>query len=113
MTDRCEHAWAAGLFDGEGSVVLANGWLKLQLKMVDRDTVERFRIAVGSGVTYGPYKNRTGEKDGYARSDFYMWATLQGEGARVLNLLWPWLSEVRRMRALELGYSPRGNTLAA
>lgn len=108
--DTCEAAWAAGLFDGEGSVVERNGWLALQLKMVDRPTVARFAIAVGTpDRVLGPYKNRSGERDGYPRRDFYVWTTRVGETFRILNLLWPWLSEVRRARALELGFVPRTN----
>lgn len=101
-------AWAAGLFDGEGSVSLVDGWLKLQLKMTDRGAVERFaRIVTGPDRVLGPYVNRTGDKDGYPRKDFYMWVSRVGEGRPILTRLWPYLSEFRRARARELGYIER------
>lgn len=87
-----EQAWAAGLFDGEGSV----SHDRMQLKMVDLPTVERFQAAVACGEVYGPYPNRTGEKDGYPRSDFYLWVGLKEERFEVAHLLYPLLSQVRR-----------------
>lgn len=94
-----DEAWAAGLFDGEGSV----GADRLQLKMVDRETVERFRDVVGCGTVYGPYANRTGEKDGYARSDYYLWVAVREDRFEVAHLLYPLLSSVRRT-AIDAAY---------
>ena len=99
-------AWAAGLFDGEGAVSLQDGWLHLQLKMCDRAAVERFADTVAAGRVGGPYKNRSGEIDGYPRRDFYVWYTRRGEAIRVLRSLWPYLTDTRKDRALELGFSP-------
>lgn len=90
MTD--DQAWAAGLFDGEGSV----SHDRLQLKMVDLPTVERFHEIVECGDIYGPYPNRTGEKDGYPRSDFYVWIARREDRFAVAHLLYPLLSQVRR-----------------
>lgn len=100
---RLHPAWAAGLFDGEGSVSLTgDDRLLLQLKMTDEVTVRRFCDAVGFGKVYGPYKNRTGEKDGYPRSDFHVWVA-RGENANgAWAVIWPWLSDVRRNRMAEL-----------
>lgn len=104
----CEAAWAAGLYDGEGSISLAHGWMKLQLKMVERAPVDRFAAAVGVGRVYGPYSNISSERrDGYPRKDFYVWTHPPGGAVKVLDLLWPWLSEFRQKRALELGYEPK------
>lgn len=53
-----EAAWAAGLFEGEGTIV----WHKtneapfLSLAMSDEDVVRRFQRAVGGGTVTGPYR---------------------------------------------------------
>jgi hypothetical protein len=105
MVRRCELAWAAGLFEGEGSIVTRSGRVHLQLKMCDRRTVERFSHAVGTnGRMLGPYENRSGQRDGYPRQPFYVWTTRVGETREILGILWPWLSDHRQARALELGY---------
>lgn len=100
-------AWAAGLFEGEGSIVLRGGKLALQMKMVDRESVARFAAAVGDeGHVLGPYKNRTGEKDGYDRHEFYVWTSRVHQAKEILQALWPYLGTLRRLRALELGFEP-------
>ena len=91
-----EQAWAAGLFDGEGSVTVCGGRRRLQLKMVDESSVRRFAAAVGRGFVYGPYANRAGEKDGYVRKDFFLWVAEKEAAVEVATLLYPLLSEVRR-----------------
>lgn len=96
-----EQAWAAGLFDGEGSV----SHDRLQLKMVDGECVERFQAAVDAGRVYGPYANRSGERDGYQRSDFYMWVALKDDRFHVAHMLYPMLSRPRR-EAIDRLYGP-------
>jgi hypothetical protein len=99
-------AWAAGLFEGEGSISTRHGRPILQLKMCDREIVERFAEAVGTpNRVLGPYKNRTGEKDGYPRKDFYVWTTGTHKSQRILTALWPWLGTYRRTRAAEVGFA--------
>lgn len=46
-----EMAWAAGLFEGEGSI----GAKRLQLKMISEESVRRFGAVIGVGKVYGPY----------------------------------------------------------
>jgi hypothetical protein len=48
-------AWAAGFYEGEGSVTLIGGRLAVQIKNNDREPLERFRTAVEAGKIYGPY----------------------------------------------------------
>lgn len=99
-------AWACGVFEGEGSITTRHGKPVMQMKMCDRETVARFAEAVGTpGRVLGPYKNRAGEKDGYARQDFYVWTVGSVESQRVLRMLWPWLGSVRRTRAAEVGFA--------
>jgi len=50
-----EIAWAAGLFEGEGSITQSGGILHLRLKMTDESVVRRFEEAVRYGEVYGPY----------------------------------------------------------
>lgn len=53
-----ELAWAAGLFDGEGSSYYNESSRSLQIRIsqnYDPEVLERFRAAVGVGKVYGPY----------------------------------------------------------
>lgn len=98
-----EVAWAAGLFEGEGSIsfnrkrstsgVLTYG--VLALGMTDESTVQRFQDAVGGGSIYverrPPYK------------DMYVWHSNSREVfLRVGDLLKPWLSQRRQDRLEEV-----------
>lgn len=53
-------AWAAGLFEGEGSIMLVHqrGWWVplLSLGMTDEDVVRRYHSIVGRGAVRGPVK---------------------------------------------------------
>jgi hypothetical protein len=54
-------AWAAGLFEGEGSIHFPTGArvaVRMELTMTDEDVVRRFHKAVKCGKFYGPYNNR-------------------------------------------------------
>ena len=45
-----EMAWAAGLFEGEGSLALGQrGNVRLSIASTDRDVIDRFRAAIGTG----------------------------------------------------------------
>jgi hypothetical protein len=54
-----EIAWAAGLFDGEGTATICGGQRRLAVKMADEESVRRFHAAIGVGKVYGPYEHRT------------------------------------------------------
>jgi hypothetical protein len=58
-----EFAWAAGLYEGEGSCVERKyGWT-LVVPSTDHDVLERFHAAVGCGKVFGPYQpKRPGSK---------------------------------------------------
>ena len=89
-------AWAAGLFEGEGCIILSRGQVALQLKMTDEEIVRRFDDIVGDGRVYGPYCYAEGRKP------YWMWIA-QGDIAReMLDLLGPWLGDRRRACAYEL-----------
>lgn len=51
-------AWAAGLFEGEGTIVqrAASPWLwQLSVASTDKDVVTTFHRVIGIGKFYGPY----------------------------------------------------------
>lgn len=51
-----ELAWAAGIFEGEGSLSLAAGkYPRITVSMTDEDTMRRFARAMEVGKIYGPY----------------------------------------------------------
>ena len=101
-----ERAWAAGLFDGEGSVVVVrrrgsdHRGLQLYLSQshptAPPETITRFHSAVGElGTLSGPHPPRSP----WSRLPQYHW---QANGRHVVSgvvrLLWPWLAPVMRHR---------------
>ena len=93
-------AWAAGLFEGEGSIVPSSaGAIRLQLKMTDEDVVRRFGELVG-GRVYGPYLQNSVILRGFARKPFWCWSSGGTTHAwKLLHQWWPWLGLRRRARA--------------
>ena len=96
-----EIAWAAGLFDGEGSITNNDRDLQILLKNTDVELVERFDAIVDRGKVYGPYTNRM--RDGYIRKPYWTWVALGDAAHDVLDLLGPWLSQRRIEQALRRG----------
>ncbi len=115
-------AWAAGLFDGEGSSYLLKhrthpGYRVGELALTQSSLVgspevlRRFIAIVQAGYVAGPFVQRN------ANLDVYRWkAGARDDVERVLALLWPWLGQVKRMQAqvmLDVMRSqpalPRGN----
>jgi hypothetical protein len=102
-----ELAWAAGLFEGEGCISLTSlsgtqlRYPALTLAMTDRDSVERFRAAVGVGTVYMRPVNRSAT---FAHKlPLYVWKANSFEGNQaVIALLWYGLNERRRARAREV-----------
>ena len=101
-----ELAWAAGLFEGEGSFSRsAKGRVRASLKMVEESSVRRFHDAVGVGKVYGPYgpyKKQT-DKDGYERRPYFMWIASEEDAAAVLLRLGPLLTGWRKPSAISHG----------
>lgn len=99
-------AWAAGLFDAEGSVSLSEHRSHRGFKYVEATITQgglasipeeliRFHRIVGVGNLYGPY-----EQDG-ANELVYRWRVQTLDGVRlVLHVLLPWLGGVKRVQAL-------------
>lgn len=104
--DEQSRAWAAGLFDGEGSTELhtrrttQRTWFSLRSRVSQCDAngspavLQRFRAIVGGGRIDGPTSG-----DGYENA--YKWDAGADESLRVLGLIWPWLGTVKRVQAIE------------
>ena len=98
---KTELAWAAGLFDGEGSVLrtgpVGHRYVSLELPQSSASGVPsaliRFRVAVSAGFVNGPYPPRSP----WSRLPQYRWSLgAVSEVGRVVAVLWPWLSDVKR-----------------
>jgi hypothetical protein len=46
----CLFAWAAGLFDGEGTIYSAKGRVRVSIHMTDLDILETFKINFGGSI---------------------------------------------------------------
>ena len=95
-----ELAWAAGLFDGEGSFTLHTAhqgsvYPIASMHQVDRYVLDRFRDAVDTGKVYGPYAPH-----GLGNKPMYEWLS-HGESKfrKVFLSLRPWLSPIKVAQA--------------
>ena len=103
-------AWAAGLFEGEGSAICrpAGGrrrgfQRRLQLPMTDRDVLERFAAVVGAGTVRATKKAKTSRP----RKQGYIWTTSRWSHIeRIAGLFYPWLSAKRRAQVDALLSNP-------
>lgn len=97
-----ELAWAAGFFEGEGSVFPHSSKtydIGASLDQTDApELIERFLAAVGIGKTYGPY----GSGSGRLR---WRWGAWGKDAHAVIALLEPYLGEhsLKMRRYRELG----------
>jgi hypothetical protein len=97
VATREDIAWAAGLFDGEGSITHTGRDLQALLKNTDLELVTRFDAIVGRGRVYGPYVHSG--RDGFVRKPYWMWLA-QGDAAHdVIEILALWLSRRRLEQA--------------
>lgn len=100
---REELAWAAGFFDGEGCTYAmkrsdAYTRVALDVGQVNKDTLERFRAAVGGlGSVVGPYSHRARPQS----KPIYQYRASSFEDVQaVLAMLWAWLGPHKREQAL-------------
>lgn len=98
-----EIAWAAGLFEGEGTFCAnkakrAGGFSfypRAQLASTDHDVILRFQEAVGVGKIRGPY-DKNGSA-GIRPKPIYFWTTNKPEEfAELVNMFWDLMCERRR-----------------
>jgi hypothetical protein len=95
-----EVAWAAGFFEGEGTITQSGARLVVRLNNTDPEPVYRFFQIVQFGEVYGPYTYE--QPDGCKRKPYWVWLAEEYEALDVLELLWPWLSGRRHGQALDL-----------
>lgn len=106
MTTDAEIAWAAGLFEGEGSWGVyrrprhdrgtERTIIQATLGMTDRDVVERFARIVGMGSVQAPRRN--GNRSN--RKLIHTWAVADARSVqRLIEMFRPWLGARRLERA--------------
>lgn len=97
MATDAEIAWAAGLFEGEGTVALVRGkppkqWVNLRMQVwsTDLDVLEKFQRIVG-GKIYGPYAPK-----GLGTKPIWTWLLQSVEECKsVARSFLPWLGSRR------------------
>ena len=95
-----ELAWAAGFFDGEGTIYQRSRrsqkeW-NIEVAQKDRRPLDRFVSAVGHGKVI----NRNGR--GHTKPHFMYVCYKMNDREDVLNALWPYLSEPKKEQALKV-----------
>ena len=99
MPSDLDIAWAAGLYEGEGSAMILAApqcQPRVALNMTDEDVVRRFAAIFGRG-NVRRYEGKNG------RLPQWQWSVQSGpDVVYVLALLWPHLGERRRERATEV-----------
>lgn len=102
-----ERAWAAGLFDGEGSSHFRKGTraaegrgykngsqVKITVQQNDREVLDRFQSAVNAGVVYGPYSRSSARGRSYAPY-FTFQAHTYEEVKQIYEALRPFLGSIK------------------
>jgi hypothetical protein len=100
MKRDCEISWAAGLFEGEGCILMRRGQgcvspsIRLVVSMTDEDVLERFRAI----VECGPVRLRRPAEDG--KKAVYTWEIgNRPDVERLLRAFLPWLGRRRSEKA--------------
>lgn len=104
---REDFAWVAGFYEGEGSVCLHNCGrykrISLQVWQSSTEPLDRTRATLGFGLIAGPYKNNSNFKRATTLKPKYLWSVSGFERVQAsIAMMWPWLSQRRRARAVEL-----------
>jgi len=97
-------AWAAGLFEGEGTIYFHNQSTRyrLGLKMTDKDVMDKFFNIFKVGTLYGPYTPKEKRLDGENRKDFWLWQCWQpSEVNGFLKNLLPYFGKRRAAKTIE------------
>jgi len=97
-------AWAAGLFEGEGTIFFHTDSkrYRLGLKMTDQDVVEKFFNIFKVGRLYGPYTPKEKKLNGENRKDFWIWqCSKHSEVNGFLKKLLPYFGKRRAAKTIE------------
>jgi hypothetical protein len=88
-------AWAAGFFDGEGSTSVLKtkrdkySYIRMSITQKDRAVLDKFQSIVGVGKIYKHNTRNTFSWDCYKQEEVF----------QVLDMLWPFLSDIKRTQA--------------
>ena len=103
-----ERAWAAGFFDGEGSVFITNigrnkdyPYPRVLIGQNDRRVLDRFKAVIGEGRIRGPYayKNRPRTKP------MFLWGLFgYPQIGRLARTIGPWLSPQKKRQFRACGF---------
>jgi hypothetical protein len=110
MRSREDLAWAAGFYEGEGTIALSGPhyWVKgekrlrktrrpqMRIGQVDREPLDRFVAATGIGYVHGPFHHENKKWQSY----YQLVVTGFEKSQALVALLWPWLSERRKQQAM-------------
>lgn len=107
MTPQEELAWAAGLFEGEGSVILGKRgekilYHRLCITQTDLDVLEKFHQIVDIGNLVGPFKNGGLGTKIVHRWQAYKWKEISDLAIR----FYPMLGNRRQEQILRMLNSP-------
>ena len=97
-------AWAAGLFEGEGTIYFnkARSIYRIGLKMTDEDVMEKFFKIAEIGNLYGPYTPKEKKLNGENKKDFWLWQCWQpSEVSAFLKMLLPYFGKRRAAKTIE------------
>lgn len=96
--DQADISWLAGLFEGEGSIVLPSAHpttVGLSIFMTDEDIIRRVSDITECGSVSGPYTYK-------GKKPIYRWMTSSHrDSARILCAMYPLLGERRKAKAAE------------
>jgi hypothetical protein len=83
-------AWAAGLFEGEGSFTTnVNKWKRYpqaSITMTDKDVLDRFAKIMKCGNVNGPYFDKRGK-----RKPKYIWQAFNKNASKTASMLGPFM----------------------
>ena len=98
MVDK-DVSWAAGLFEGEGSIVVrdSRGSIQITVYNTDEDVIRSFHGVMKVGSVKGPRSTRTPR--GLPAKDMWEWHAYSTNARHVLERLLPYLCARRLARA--------------
>lgn len=103
MVRSVDIAWAAGLFEGEGTIGFNLGRYGTRVRIVpciqmtDRDVIEKLKLVLKVGTVHGPYLSKNAPKH---HIPCFRWQIgRQSDAIGFLMTILPLLGERRRQRA--------------
>jgi hypothetical protein len=101
MSDASSIPWAAGLFEGEGTIVVRpdRGSIQVVLYGSDEDVVRRFARTIGLGKVFGPLMRS--KQDGSPAKDMWEWRAYSSNARQALEMILPHLGKRRTAKAIE------------